>query len=59
MGFVPRSQWKGLGLTSCINFMKRSINFEKFEFRAKFPPNLNGHDFKGKNAQNGLIPLYA
>jgi hypothetical protein len=38
--------------------MKRSIIFEKFGFRAKFPPNPDGHDFKGKNAQNGLIPLY-
>jgi hypothetical protein len=48
MGFVPRLSWKGSGLTSCINCMKRSINLKNFGFRAKIPKVQIGMISKGK-----------
>jgi hypothetical protein len=37
MGLVPRSTWKDLRLTSCINCRKRASNLESFGFWGKIP----------------------
>jgi hypothetical protein len=51
MGFVPKSSWKRLGLSPCINCMRTLKKFKGFEFLDKFPKStkIQSNWFKCEN----------